>query len=120
MKTKTLTDPVSLEIAAFAVVVETKLQREGYDLAESWKGIPVQTLVRQLESKIKGLQSIDVNTSPNEFFAKVVVIGSLTMMLAELSSRKQKNPFDLKNGKMDIILTAPKMCSTGPSRAGQE
>lgn len=122
-KTKTLGEPVSPEIAAFAVVLENKLQREGFGEAESWGDIPIPFLIRQLESKVRALKDLDADNCPSEVFAKAAVIGTLSMLLAELVSRKRKKPFDMKDDKSDIIFTPLRVCANGanvPSRGEPE
>jgi hypothetical protein len=101
-KTNTLGTPVSPEIAAFSVVMEAKLQLEGYDIIQSWEGIPLPTLIRQLEAKIQKLKATDLS-NPHDIFTKAVVIGSLAMMVAELSARKQEGKSDLKSDKTDLL-----------------
>jgi len=103
-KTNTLGTPVSPEIAAFSVVMEAKLQLEGYDIIQSWEGIPLPTLIRQLEAKIQKLKATDLSKAhPHDIFTKAVVIGSLAMMVAELSARKQEGKSDLKSDKTDLL-----------------
>lgn len=104
-KMKTLSIPVSPEIAAFAVVMETKLQMEGYDHVASWEGIPLEDLVKQLELKIRKLKALDLSKAdPHEVFVKSVVIGSLAMMVAELSAQKQEVKPDLKADDTGLMV----------------
>jgi hypothetical protein len=120
-KTKTLGEPVSPEIAAFSVVMENKLQREGFGDVGEWEGIPIPFLIRQLESKIRVLKGLDADANPSEVFAKAAVIGTVAMMLAELTARKRKKPFDLRDeSKSDIILTPRMVCANGTSRGEPE
>lgn len=81
-KTRTLSVPVSPEVAAFAAVMEARLVLEGYDDVESWEGISIQKLQKQLESKAKRLAAADP-TNATELFNKAVIIGNLAMMIAE-------------------------------------
>ena len=105
-KMKTLEVPVSPEVAAFAVVMETKLQMEGYDHVQSWEGIPLQQLAKQLAMKIHKLEAIDLEKAdPHEVFTKAVVIGSLAMMLAELAAKKKEGAgVDLSSDQMGVVL----------------
>ena len=81
-KMKTLDIPVSPEVAAFAVVMEAKLQMEGYDQVESWKDIPLERLVAQMKTKVERLAATDPKNA-YEVFTKAVVLGNLAMMIAE-------------------------------------
>lgn len=103
---KTLSIPVSPEVAAFSVVMETKLQMEGYDHVQSWENIPLEDLVKQLNLKIRKLQEVDLSkANPHEVFTKAVVIGSLSMMLAELTARmKESQPVDLKADDTGLVI----------------
>lgn len=114
-KTSVLSEPVSPEVAAFCIQMEGKLQREGYPDVTSWEHFPTHFLVRQLESKVKELRALE--TRPGELFVKMLTIGSLAMMLAELSSRQSRTD---RGKSPDIILSPRMLCPTGTSRGGQE
>lgn len=86
-KVKTLAIPVSPEVAAFAVVLETKLQMEGFDHAPTWEDIAQDRLVKQLKMKIDKLTKMDL-TDPHEVFQKAVVIGIVAMMLSEQTAKQ--------------------------------
>lgn len=88
-KTKTLSYPVSPEVAAFAVVVEGRLVLEGYDQVESWEGIPVSKLMSQLEAKAKRLAAADPGNA-TELFNKAVILGAFAMMIAEKAARSKE------------------------------
>lgn len=88
-KTRTLSVPVSPEVAAFAVVMEARLALEGYDEVEKWEGISTDKLMKQLEMKAKRLAAADP-TNATELFNKAVIIGNLAMMLAEKSMRARE------------------------------
>ncbi len=85
-KTRTLSAPVSPEIAAFAVVMEARLVLEEFDQADSWDGVPIGSLMRSLEMKAKRLASVDPE-NPTELLNRAAIIGNLAMMIAEKSSR---------------------------------
>lgn len=84
MKTQALSMPVGHELAAFAVVMEAKLQMEGYDRAETWKDIPLAKLIAQLELKAKRLGAAD-QLNKAEIFSRAVALGNLAMMVAEVA-----------------------------------
>jgi hypothetical protein len=117
-KTNLLSEPVSPEIAAFCVRVENHLQREGYPDVTGWEQIPLPFLIRQLESKVKELLTLE--SRPGELFVEMVVIGSISMMAAELAARQSR----AERGKADLrghlLLKSRMMCPNGSSRGGQE
>lgn len=96
MKTQALSIPVGTEVAAFAAVMETKLQLEGYDKVETWGNIPLRKLIDQLCLKAKRLEAADPANAP-EIFSRAVALGNLAMMIAEVAARSRetvssKNP----------------------------
>lgn len=86
-KSRTLSVPVSPEVAAFAVVMEARLALEGYDEVEKWEGISTEKLMKQLEAKAKRLAAADP-TNATELFNKAVIIGNLAMMIADKAARQ--------------------------------
>lgn len=88
-KVTSLQVPVSPEVASFAVVMEAKLQMEGYDQVESWQAIPLEKLLAQLKVKTERLAATDPS-NPFELFTKSVVIGNLAMMIAEKSAQMRE------------------------------
>ncbi len=89
MKTQALSIPVGLEVAAFAAVMETKLQLEGYDRVEKWGHIPLQKLIDQLALKAKRLEAADP-TNATEIFSRAIALGNLAMMVAEVAARSRE------------------------------
>lgn len=89
-KTKVLEIPVSPEVAAFAVVMETKLQMEGLDMEESWQGFQPRDLLKQIRSKLGKLEGFDLEKAdPHEIFSKAVALGCFAMMLAEKAATRE-------------------------------
>lgn len=82
--------PIGHELAAFAVVMEVKLQMEGYDQPESWKNIPLEKLIAQLELKAKRLAAADQGKKA-EIFSRAVALGNLAMMIAEVACQDNQN-----------------------------
>ena len=85
-KVRTLHVPVGPEVAGFAVIMEAKLQMEGYDNAASWETIPIERLVRQLAVKVNRLATT-TRENPDMLLVRAVVIGNLAMMVAEGAAR---------------------------------
>ena len=84
-KTKRLQLAVSPEVAGFAVVMEAKLQVEGYDDITSWEKFSIEQLVALLRRKADRLAM--PGSTAQERFTRAVVIGNLAMMIAEKAAQ---------------------------------
>lgn len=107
MKTSTLALPVAPEVAGFAVVIEAKLRAEGLDDSSTWKHVPTGRLVEQLERKVEKLKSLDPNDAQG-LFSLAVVIGNLSMMIADRSSRALE-----VRGAQDPLAPRPRLPPKG-------
>lgn len=116
-KSNHLSAPIGPEVAAFAVVMEARLTREGYDQASSWEGIPMLKLLNQLVAKAKRLEVADP-TNASEVFNKAVIIGNLAMMMAEKASRRmeQELGLDFDNSKPLLNVLETESAARAPKR----
>lgn len=115
-KTAALQAPVSPEVASFAVVMEAKLQMEGYDQLESWEGIPLEKLLAQLKVKTERLAATDP-TKVFELFTRSVVIGNLAMMIAEKSAQMREKAEAIvaaQAEKTDVAVLPPNLATVTP------
>ncbi len=88
-KTNKLSVPVSCEIASFAVVMETKLQADGYGDPAAWKGIELAKIVRKMDDVVRRLGATDPSDS-KALFTRAVILGNLAMMVAEKSASAEE------------------------------
>jgi hypothetical protein len=79
MKTRELPSPVSPEIASFAVMLEMKMEREGYDHLEAWKDLKLSFLLTQLRLKAAQLGALDP-ANAHDIENKSIVLAVLAMM----------------------------------------
>jgi len=88
-KTKKLSIPVSPEIASFSVCLESYLEARGLDLLESWEGVPMKEIVRQLRDKVLQLDLDKLDqANPHALFEHVISMGCYVMILSELVYQK--------------------------------
>lgn len=91
MKAKKLSIPVSPEVASFAVCLESYLASRGLDHCESWDGIPIESILKQLQAAISQLNVSRIGEArPRAIFERAIIIGCYAMMVSELAYQRNQ------------------------------